>query len=315
VRYWGEQVFPGVVTPALSFIADRDHWGPTEIFQAVGRETTATCADDRPWTSSDAPALLERLRANSVSLGKLVADPGVHSGNCAARLILPESKGTANCVPILEGKQIARYRCDHPQKVLRRTYRPKVGEYFAIRPRARYAAASFVIRQTAAYPIVGPRQHAEYFRNSLLALYDPTDGTDVRYLVGLLNSRLLRFVYQQTVPESRQRAFPQVKLRTLRELPIRMPDLSDPGERDRHDRLVALVDRMLELQRRLAAADESEQPALTRRVSATDRRIDRVVHGIYELTAGEIRHVEEVARSRSPSPRRRCSSSGRPGPA
>ena len=112
----------------------------------------------------------------------------------------------------------------------------------------------------------------------------------------MLNSRLMRYIYRQTVPESGQRAFPQVKLRSLRDLPIRLPDLDLAAERARHDRLVTLVERMLELQCRLAAADGLAAERLARRASATDRQIDRLVYEVYQLTGAEIRSVEDATR-------------------
>lgn len=167
------------------------------------------------------------------------------------------------------------------------------GEYFTIRPEKKYSAARFVIRQTAAYPIVGPRQHTMYFRNSLLALYDPNDERDVRYIVGLLNSRLLRYVYQRTVPEARQKAFPQVKVRSLRQLPIRSIDFSDPADKARHDRMVSLVQTMLDLHKHLATAKTAhEKTMLQRQITATDHQIDQLVYELYGLTEEEIKIVE-----------------------
>ena len=113
----------------------------------------------------------------------------------------------------------------------------------------RYRDATFVIRQTAAYPIVGPREHALHFRNSLLALFSPSDGFDVRYLVALLNSKLLRFVYSETVREAQQRAFPQVKVKALQSLPLRKLDLARASDRRRHDAIVELVQAALDAQR------------------------------------------------------------------
>lgn len=293
VRYWGEQVFQHVITPALTFIADKTHRGPTVVRRANGSYATRIYQRDEPWTDGAADDLLAKLRIQASSLGKLVADPGVHTGNCAAKLVRPAPAGTPADAPVLEGRQVSRYRCDPPKKVLRLDYRPQDGEYFTIRPRLKYAVAQFVIRQTAAFPIVGPREHTDYFRNSLLALYAPIDGTDIRYLVGLLNSRLLRYVYRQTVPESRQKAFPQVKVRSLRALPIRTVDPSDATDRDRHDRIVALVSRMLELHHRLSAAKGGRRRAtLQHQADAADRQIDQLVYALYGLTVEEISQVE-----------------------
>ena len=171
-------------------------------------------------------------------------------------------------------------------RALRVTYRATAGEYFRIRPAERYEQAPFVIRQTAAEPIVGPREGATYLRNSLLALYPPTDGTDVRYLVGLLNSRLLRWAYRRLTPESGQKAFPQVKVRALRALPIRRIDPNDAADRAAHDRIVELVGRLLDLHRR--ADDHDER----RRV---DRAIDHAVYELYGLTDEEIQRTEDEA--------------------
>jgi hypothetical protein len=297
VRYWGEQVFPDVVTPALTFIADGAYEGPTLIHPVDGPALSVETRGGQPWTNSPPHDLLTKLHRGSRSLGKRVGDPGVHTGNCAAKLVAASGRATATCVPVLEGRQISRYRCDRPRKLLRLDYAPQDGEYFTIRGKHRYTEAQFVIRQTAAFPIVGPRAHAEYFRNSLLALYAPTDGTDVRYWVGLLNSRLLRFVYGQTVPESRQQAFPQVKVRSLRALPMRPIDLADAADRERHERMVALVLRMLELQRKLVAPPSTRSKAtVQRRIDATDRQIDQLVFELYELTPEEIEIVEKATR-------------------
>ncbi|MEX0700891.1 MAG: TaqI-like C-terminal specificity domain-containing protein [Planctomycetales bacterium] len=294
VRYWGERVFQGVVTPALTFVADKSDPGPTRI------ETTDRVRAARGITSGEAwlPVsahidLVEKLRAQSRPLDKAFADPGVHTGNCSARLILPNAAATANCVPVLEGKQVDRYVCRAPAKTLRLQYRARNGEYFTIRPLQKYQSAPFVVRQTAAYPIAGPRRHADYFRNSLLALYPPDDGRDVRFVVAILNSRLMRYVYSTTVKESGQKAFPQVKVRALRALPIRAIDFTSEEERTAHDSLVARVDEMIELH---ARQDQATTPhareVLNRRVASLDEEIDRMVENLYGLSEEEISQVE-----------------------
>ena len=295
VRYWGEDVFDEVVTPSLILIASRRGAGPTKIRTAGGAVETAEIAGGAPWiTRRGHERLVQRLLQSGESLGNLVADPGVHTGNCSGKLLLPAGEAHDAAVPVLEGKQVSRYRCSSPSRLLRLDYRAEPGEYFTIRPLERYRAAEFVIRQTAAFPIVGPRRHADYFRNSLLALYSPADGADVRYLVGILNPRLMRFLYQERVAESGQRSFPQVKVRSLRALPIHWPDRRDTSQRSCHDRMVALVGRMLELQNEACStAGESSPAALAASLAANDRQIDELVYAIYGLTASEIHAVEE----------------------
>jgi predicted nucleic acid-binding Zn-ribbon protein len=67
----------------------------------------------------------------------------------------------------------------------------------------------------------------------------------------------------------------------------------DPIDLERHDRMVALVEQMLALHRQLAAArTEHEQTNLRRQIDAADRRIDRLVYDLYNLTEEDIRIVE-----------------------
>ncbi len=80
----------------------------------------------------------------------------------------------------------------------------------------------------------------------------------------------------------------------LSQLPIRTIDFTNTTDRERHDRMVALVEEMLSLHKQLAAArTDHEQTSLKRQIDATDRRIDRLVYDLYNLTDEEIRIVEK----------------------
>ena len=69
---------------------------------------------------------------------------------------------------------------------------------------------------------------------------------------------------------------------------------SKPSSRDkRADRIVALVDRMLDLvPKEVATVSEAERMALQRAMNETDRRIDTLVYELYGLTDAEIAVVE-----------------------
>jgi hypothetical protein len=61
--------------------------------------------------------------------------------------------------------------------------------------------------------------------------------------------------------------------------------------------MVALVEHMLELHRKLAAASiPADKTLLQRQIEATDRQIDALVYELYGLTEEEIRIVEEATR-------------------
>lgn len=122
------------------------------------------------------------------------------------------------------------------------------------------------------------------------------------FFLGVLNSGLVRFLWTGRYYDQR-RTFPKIKGTYLKALPIPRLDLAKPADRARHDRLVALVDKMLALtpQRRAATA-EQERATLQNAVTATDRAIDRLVYDLYGLTPEETALVEGSGNSAVPTP-------------
>ncbi|MBI4301800.1 MAG: N-6 DNA methylase [Chloroflexi bacterium] len=114
------------------------------------------------------------------------------------------------------------------------------------------------------------------------------------YIVGLLNSRLLDFCHKQVSVPFRG-GFRSANRQFLEPLPVRRIDFANPGEKAMHDRLVALVERMLDLNRRKAdkLLPQSEQEDIQREIARTDEEIDNLVYDLYGLTEEERRIVQE----------------------
>jgi hypothetical protein len=113
--------------------------------------------------------------------------------------------------------------------------------------------------------------------------------------MALLNSGLFVSIYRLLSFEE-GRALAQVKPTVLANLPIRSIDFSNLADKSRHDKLVALVDKMLGLMPKLrAATSDSEKAVLQNAVTATDRQIDQLVYELYNLTPEEIALVEGKA--------------------
>lgn len=115
------------------------------------------------------------------------------------------------------------------------------------------------------------------------------------FLLGVLNSKLLRALWVGRFYDQRQ-TFPKIKGTYLKELPIALPDFSNPADKARHDKLVLLVDKLLGLMPKLRAATaDAEKATLQNAVTATDQQIDTLVYELYELTPEEIALVEGAA--------------------
>ena len=113
-----------------------------------------------------------------------------------------------------------------------------------------------------------------------------------KFVLGLLNSKLLDF-FLKKVSTTMRGGFFRYFTQFIEKLPIVVPDLSKPTDKSRHDKLVALVDKMLGLMPKLRAATaDSEKATLQNAVTATDHQIDHLVYELYGLTAEEIALVE-----------------------
>ena len=125
---------------------------------------------------------------------------------------------------------------------------------------------------------------------------NPTESTSLsmKYMCGLLNSRLLSFIYPYVSRKMVARTFPRLSVADLRSLPIRTIDFSDPNDKARYDRMVELVETMLKLHKDLQTANtDHEKSLIQRQINTTDKQIDQLVYELYGLTDEEIRIVEE----------------------
>lgn len=143
----------------------------------------------------------------------------------------------------------------------------------------------------AKFPRFSLDSQGHYLANTAYCL-----GTDDRYLLGVLNSRLFWFAISHiSIPfgvragEYRYRLIYQY----MEKVPIRVIDTQDKADRARHDRMVALVGQMLKLHADLAAAKTAHDKTLIeRQIIAADRQIDALVYELYGLTDDEIAIVE-----------------------
>jgi type I restriction-modification system DNA methylase subunit len=122
--------------------------------------------------------------------------------------------------------------------------------------------------------------------------------TGLKFLMGLLNSRLLGWFFPFVSAPFRG-GWRSANRQFISQLP--MPngsfDAATGVIADR--RIVQFVDRMLELHRAVVSAKTAhEKIALQRQIDATDREIDQLVYQLYCLTDDEIRIVEQATESK-----------------
>jgi len=193
----------------------------------------------------------------------------------------------------LRGSDIQRYEIV-PVEPRYMKYGPWLAEP---RPAARFdAPVKLLMRQTGDSLVAAIDSQQYLCLNNMHVIVPNAAQPAPEYLLAILNSRLLNWYYHTLNPEVGE-ALAEVKKTNVARLPIRTPDFATSAERSRHDRLVALVQQMLDLHKELAAAKTpAAQTALQRQIDATDRQIDQLVYQLYGLTDEEIHIVEEATK-------------------
>ena len=120
----------------------------------------------------------------------------------------------------------------------------------------------------------------------------PASNVSYLYLLGLLNSALIS-AYLKTISTPFRGGYIAMNRQYIEQLPIRTIDFKNPSEKTIHDKLVSLVDRMLELHKKKnSLLPSAEREKIEREISITDEKIDDMVYGLYGITEGERKIVE-----------------------
>jgi hypothetical protein len=134
---------------------------------------------------------------------------------------------------------------------------------------------------------------------SMQSILGNAGGPQLSFLLGCVNSHMLSWYFLRKSNIAQRDDFPKIVLKETRSLPIPPINISDPADKVKHDKMVALVDSMLELHKQLAAANsEAQKIIIQRQIDATDAEIDRLVYDLYGLTAEEIALVEGASAKR-----------------
>jgi hypothetical protein len=326
----GEDVFERVVAPSCIFTTEK--LTPIAGHQVAMIDITGSAREDKAnqmKTKIAAPAWVKQaqfgentntefmipLRKYSVVIGELgtfkeysCKDAGINyqrvkvgmqekgRSDLADRLLYEGDQQSSQDKMYWKGSDISRYwMAETTARFCRANYREflRPNEVVHLSPKVYETVPKILIRQTADRIIATTDAKGVWFGRSLLAVVPSVDCVHrIEYLLGVLNSQYMSWVYQESVNE-RGRVFAQVKLSKLKVLPIRLIDFSDPLDSRRHDRMVALVERMMVLQKQIKVArTEQERIVLERQADATDHQIDQLVFELYELTPEEISIVE-----------------------
>ncbi|MDP3013313.1 MAG: TaqI-like C-terminal specificity domain-containing protein, partial [Candidatus Subteraquimicrobiales bacterium] len=203
-----------------------------------------------------------------------------------------DNKKDEDCQPLLRGKDIGRYNLNYSNKYI--WYKPelmmkKVGagprkpEYFK--------TPKLLFREITGGGIIATFDSENYFTNNKIHILYFIKDFDLKFILALVNSKLINFWIKSTFNNSFQ-----VEINQLQEILIPQIDFSNKIEKQKHDELAKLADKILKLNKQLQKLnpilDEDEYKELKTEIQKTDKEIDEMVYKLYGLTEEEIKIVE-----------------------
>jgi len=135
----------------------------------------------------------------------------------------------------------------------------------------------------------------EKFYNDInsMVIFDPSEDISLKYLLGIINSKLLSMWFLRTFDKLQRKVFPQFKVGELSSFPIRIINFNDNEDLYYYNQIITRIDTMLYLNEFiLSAKTPMDKRFIARQIETTDKQIDQLVYDLYGLTAEERDLVE-----------------------
>lgn len=118
-----------------------------------------------------------------------------------------------------------------------------------------------------------------------------TTNISNKFILGIINSFLMswycyRFLYGKSIRTMR------IDNPITSRIPFPVINLNNKSEKAQHDKMVELVERMLDLHKKRQTANEFDRKHIDQYIALTNKEIDELVYKLYDLTEEEIKVVE-----------------------
>jgi hypothetical protein len=242
-----------------------------------------------PWlvhASDDRAQLMRHMEQATYRLGQLCKiNQGLRTGNNDK--YLAATKKDARWLPAAGGKRIGRYEPITSDLFV--LYEPSLLD--APRKPEIFRSKEKIVVQEVRNIALPRRIVATLDRDQIFCLQStnvvnlrPDCPLNIGFLLGILNSKAVNAFFRFSFPGNNH-----IPSNQLAKIPVPDPD------KNRHEDMSSLVERLLTLHKRLAAAKTPfETTRLQSETAAIDQEIDRLVYDLYGLTQEEIAVVEET---------------------
>lgn len=205
---------------------------------------------------------------------------GIHSGNVRAKLFIKSKSGGLCHKLILGREEVKRYQLkwsglwvnyDHKLIVKEKD------EYAGLGKIEYFENPKIVVRRTGDFVLAALDENNYYFSNNVfVCLPKPNCELDLKYALGILNSKLATWCYR-TIQPRKGRLFAELKINVLRQIPLKEPTMEEAH------RIIELVDQVITLKKEQSNTD----------TFSIEREIDECVYKTFNLNSTEIMLIEK----------------------
>ncbi|MDD4995615.1 MAG: TaqI-like C-terminal specificity domain-containing protein [Patescibacteria group bacterium] len=255
------------------------------------------------FTIKNEPGYFKRIEAASVKFGNIATiKETIHTGNIRDKLVVDEQIDK-KCKKLLAGRDCHRYWFKWGGKYIRydKDLIDKGNKEYANLVEPKYFEKPKILLREIADRIEACYDDEKYYTLNKVYSVQPNDDEKyhLKYILALLNSSLLSFYYREKFEEAHIRGgYLQFKKIYTSQIPIRRIDFNDKNECARHDKLVCLVDKILNLYKELKRLDpiidKRECSNGEEKINKIDVEIDQLVYGLYGLKEKDVRNIEVV---------------------
>jgi type I restriction-modification system DNA methylase subunit len=195
----------------------------------------------------------------------------------------------------LEGQDVTRYELGWSGEYL------NYGDWIAEpRKSVPFSGARILVRQIPANPpyLVHAVYTEQDFYNDInsMVIFKPVGDVSLKFLLGVINSRLMSFWFEKTFDKLQRKIFPQFKVDELGSFPIRVLALDKKADKTKHDKIVLLVDE------RLSAQTKSQSIPLTllKKIHHSNRTVCNLSHYLqkdFAAAVTEEKLIDDVQRT------------------
>lgn len=231
------------------------------------------------YLDSSTKSLLEKFRPFKTFGDYFEPHEGIHSGNIRKKLFTDKKLDSLSRKLIFGRKEVQRFKIEWSGKWV--NYNPNIvnrakGEYAGLGNPEYFNNKKIVVRRTGDYILAALDENGYYFSNNIFVCLPKRDSNlDMKYVLGILNSKLSTWFYR-TIQPRKGKLFAELKINVLKQIPIK--EISE----DKQKHVILLVDKIISMKK------ENNDSNTTH----IEKEIDKIIYSIYELNKDDINLIE-----------------------